>query len=65
MTHARRKFAAIVKITQKTGSAHYAVAVIAKLYRLEDKIKKNNLDFDAIRDYRQQHAKPILLEFKN
>jgi transposase len=64
MTHARRKFAAIVKLTQKTGAAHYAVAVIAKLYRIEDEIKTQNLDFDDIRDYRQQHAKPILLEFK-
>ena len=65
MTHARRKFAAIVKVTQKTGAAHYAVAVIAKLYRIENEIKEKNLDFDAIKDYRQQHAKQILLEFKN
>ena len=65
MTHARRKFAAIVKVTKKTGAAHYAVAVIAKLYRIEDEIKRNNLDFDGTKDYRQQHAKPILLEFKN
>jgi len=34
MNHARRKFAAIVKVTKKTGTAHYAVAVIAKLYRI-------------------------------
>lgn len=65
MTHARRKFAAIVKVTKKTGAAHYAVAVIAKLYRIENEIKEKNLDFDAIKDYRQQHAKTILLEFKN
>lgn len=64
MTHARRKFAAIVKTTQKTGAAHYAVAVIAKLYRIEDEIKTRNLDFEGIRDYRKQYAKPILLEFK-
>jgi transposase len=64
MTHARRKFAAIVKTTQKTGAAHYAVAIIAKLYRIENEIKTQNLDFDDTRDYRQQHAKPILLEFR-
>lgn len=64
MTHARRKFAAIVKTTQKTGAAHYGVAVIAKLYRIEDEIKNNNLDFHGIREYRQQHAKPILTGFK-
>lgn len=65
MAHARRKFAAIVKVTKKTGAAHYAVAVIAKLYRIENELKTRNLDFDGMRDYRQQHAKPILLEFKN
>jgi transposase len=64
MAHARRKFAAIVKTTKKTGAAHYAVAVIRKLYRIEDEIKTQNLDFDAIRNYRQQHAKPILIAFK-
>jgi hypothetical protein len=65
MTHARRKFAAIVQTTQKTGAAHYAIAVFAKLYRIEDKVKEQNLDFDGIKNYRQQHAKPILLEFKD
>lgn len=64
MTHARRKFAAIVKTTKKTGAAHYAVAIIAKLYRIEDEIKTQSLDFDDIRNYRQQYAKPILTEFK-
>jgi len=64
MTHARRKFAAIVKTTKKTGAAHYAVAVIGKLYRIEDEIKTQNLDFNGIRNYRQQYAKPILVEFR-
>lgn len=64
MAHARRKFVAIVKATTKTGAAHYAVAVIAKLYRIEQEIKEKNLDILAIKDYRQQYAKPILQEFK-
>lgn len=64
MAHARRKFVAIVKATKKTGAAHYAVAVIAKLYRIEQEIKEKNLDILAIKDYRQQYAKPILQEFK-
>jgi transposase len=64
MAHARRKFVAIVKVTTKTGAAHYAVAVIAKLYRIEQEIKEKNLDVSAIKEYRQQYAKPILLEFK-
>ena len=65
MAHARRKFVAIVKATTKTGAAHYAVAVIAKLYRIEQEIKEKNLDFDNIKSYRQQHAKPLLLEFRD
>lgn len=64
MAHARRKFAAIVQVTKKTGAAHYAVAIIAKLYHIESKIKEKNLEDDAIKEYRQQYAKPILLEFK-
>jgi transposase len=64
MAHARRKFIAIVKVTKKTGAAHYAVAVIAKLYRIEQEIKEKNLSVDDIKDYRQQYAKPILLAFK-
>lgn len=64
MSHARRKFVAIVKTTKTTGAAHYAVAVIAKLYAIEVKIKEQNLGFEKIREYRQQYAKPILLEFK-
>lgn len=65
MAHARRKFVNIVQTTNKTGAAHYAVAIIAKLYKIEQDIKDKNLDFDHIKDYRQTHAKPILLEFKN
>ena len=65
MAHARRKFAAIVQVTKKTGAAHYAVAIIAKLYQIENKIKEQDLDFDATKQYRQQYAKPILLEFRN
>jgi len=65
MTHARRGFAKIVKKVKKTGAAHYAVAIIAKLYRIEDEMKQQNLSYDEIKDYRQQHAKPILLGFKS
>ncbi len=64
MSHARRKFVSIVKTTKTTGSAHYAVAVIAKLYAIEAKIKEQNLDFQETKEYRLQYAKPILLEFK-
>ena len=65
MAHARRKFISIVKTTNKTGAAHYAVAIIAKLYNIEKKIKEKNLDLETIKSYRQQHAKPLLLEFRD
>ena len=65
MAHARRKFVSIVKTTNKTGAAHYAVAIIAKLYNIEKEIKQNNLDLNAIKTYRQQHSKPLLLEFRD
>lgn len=65
MAHARRKFIAIVKMAKTTGAAHYAVAIIAKLYKIEADIKTNKFDFDKIREYRQQHSKPIILEFKD
>lgn len=65
MAHARRKFVSIVKTTNKTGAAHYAAAIIAKLYNIEKEIKEKKLDFDSIKFYRQQYAKPILLEFRD
>ena len=65
MAQARRKFISIVQTTNKTGAAHYAVAIIAKLYKIEQDIKTQKLALDAIRSYRQQHAKPLLMEFKD
>ena len=62
--HARRKFVAMVKTAKKQGAAHYAVAVIGKLYKFEKEMKKNNLDPEKIKTYRQEKSKPILDEFK-
>jgi transposase len=64
MAHARRKFVAIVKITKQTGAAHYAVAIIAKLYKIEADIKEKKLSIEQIYQYRQQYSKPIILEFE-
>lgn len=65
MAHARRKFVSIVQTTKKTGAAHYAVAIIAKLYYIEKEVKEKKLEFDGIREYRQKFAKPILHEFRD
>ena len=64
MAHARRRFAAIVKASKKTGASHYAIAIIAKLYKIEKKIKELNLTEQEVTNYRQEHGKPILMKFK-
>jgi transposase len=64
MAHARRKFVAIVKTAKQAGAAHYAVAIIAKLYKIEADIKDANLSHENIYQYRQQYAKPIIEEFE-
>jgi len=58
--HCRRKFAAVVKISKKAGSADKAVKLINKLYKLERLAKSQQLDFVARQALRQQKAKPIL-----
>lgn len=62
--HARRKFYDVAKSIKTEGLAHKAVKKIAKLYRVEDEIKQTCKSPQAVYDYRQQHAKPLLNEFK-
>jgi len=62
--HARRKFVAIVKTAKKPGAAHYAVSVLAKLYKIERDIKEQHLDVEKIKCYREKHTRPILEAFK-
>ena len=62
--HARRRFIEITKVTKTKGLAHQAVAMIAKLYHIERKIKTLNFNHEQIYHYRQQHAKPLLDTFK-
>jgi transposase len=64
LAHARRKFVAIVKTAKKPGAAHYAVTIIAKLYKIEKEIKEKNLDVEQARSRRQECSKPILDDFK-
>jgi hypothetical protein len=45
--------------------ADLALDYIAALYAVEAQIRENELTGDAKRDYRQQHAKPVLNRFFN
>ncbi len=62
--HARRKFIEAQKthIKGKTGKADWAINHIQKLYRLELAIKDKTVDEKVCA--RQQHARPLLDEFK-
>jgi transposase len=62
--HARRRFYDITKTIKTEGLAHKAVKRIAKLYRIEDEIKQKCTSPQAVYEYRQQHAKPLINEFK-
>lgn len=64
MAHCRRKFFAITKTTKTVGSAHYAVALISKLYKIESDIKLKELTEQQIQEYREIHSKPIMENFK-
>lgn len=59
-SHTRRKFFEITKTAKESGASHEAVSLINKLYQIERVVKQQSLGFQEIKDYRQQHAKPIL-----
>jgi transposase len=62
--HARRKFIEAQKthIKGKTGKADWAINHIQKLYRIEKEIEQKSAD--EKNRARQQHARPLLDEFK-
>jgi len=64
--HARRKFADIIKTikAKKAGLSHWAVAHIAKLYKIEREAKEKNLNASEIYQLRQEKSKPLLDEMK-
>lgn len=62
--HARRKFFEITKISKKTGAAHMGLNFIDNLYKIEREIKKLDLNYKEIYNYRQKKSKPILDKFK-
>ena len=64
MTHARRPFAELVKLTKKPGKAHQALTLIQKLYAVEKEARDKNLSYEQRFLLRNQESKPILDKLK-
>jgi transposase len=67
MAHARRKFSDAVKAqgrNKKRGKAHRGLALIQKLYRVEQKARKQKLTPEKRKTLRQKQAQPILDEIR-
>ena len=62
--HARRYFVDVTKSTKKEGLAHQIIALIAKLYRIESKLKENQATPASIFMTRIKEARPILVQMK-
>ena len=60
MSHARRPFAELVKLTKTPGYAHTAVGYFAELYTIEKQARDNNLTPEARFILRLKKSKPIL-----
>lgn len=68
MAHARRKFSDAVKAqgrNKKRGKAHRGLALIQKLYRIEQKARKQKLLPEQRYALRQKQAQPVLDEIKD
>lgn len=65
MTHARRKFNDVVKISKnKDGLAALALSKLSLLYEIESYARENKLTFRQRKKLRQKKAIPILKAFK-
>ena len=67
MAHARRKFSDAVKAqgrNKKRGKAHRGLGLIQKLYRVEQKARKQKLTPEKRYALRQSQAQPILDEIR-
>lgn len=64
MAHARRPFAELAKLSQKSGSAYEALSHFQKLYAIEKQARENHFSAQARYELRQSKAPPILAEFK-
>lgn len=61
MTHARRKFDAVLKITKnKNGIAHEVIQRLKPVYALEEKMRRMKLNFHIRKRLRQKQSWPIL-----
>ena len=60
--HARRKF--VEALDEDKAHASEALVYIGKLYKLEEKMREEGLDTDAIRTRRQAEAYPIIQDFE-
>jgi len=64
LAHARRKFYDAAKVGKKSHSAEEGIKFIRKLYDLEDKLRKANLNDDDFIAERKKEAEPILATFR-
>jgi transposase len=61
MTHARRKFAEVLKITRNSdGLAVSVIEQLKPLYALEERMKQSNVTFHTRKRLRQKYAWPLL-----
>lgn len=68
MAHARRKFSDAVKAqgrNKKRGKAHRGLALIQKLYQIEQKARKQQLSPEQRYVLRQKQAQPVLDVIRN
>lgn len=64
MAHVRRKFVEALPEGQEKGVSGYVVQLIRALYRIEEMLKAQNADTEAIKHMRQHKAKPLLEQLK-
>lgn len=65
LTHARRKFAEVVKVSKNSnGIAAEAIERLKPLYTLEARMRENGYSFHTRKRLRQKIARPILEDFK-
>lgn len=62
--HARRKFFDAAKASKKTGGAHQGLSFIQKLYEIEKKLRKQELEAAEFCEKRKESVLPVLADFK-
>jgi transposase len=62
--HVRRRFDEAAKASKKTGSAEEALSRIARIYRIEQDLRAQQLDPEIFVRNRKENVLPILTDFK-